>query len=78
MFRHGEESSLTERGQTQSGKTRAASVPKPIESVGREPRIANRVLNVPMSQIFLNRPCIDTLVGEVVTRAMSKHVGVNR
>jgi hypothetical protein len=37
-----------------------------------------RVGNVPVPQVVLNGPCVLSIIGQLVTRRMSQHVGMNR
>jgi hypothetical protein len=50
-------------------------IPKPI---GRQLRVAHRVLNVAVPEPSLQRPGIVSLVGKLVATAMAQHVRMDR
>jgi hypothetical protein len=51
-------------------------LPETFEAIGREGRIAGRILNVFMPQIGLERPGVVTVVGELVAAGVPQHVRV--
>ena len=59
------------------GKLSRLVFPEVAESRGCEFSVANRVLNVLVAEILLNRSCIVAVVGELVAGRVTKHVWMN-
>src|SRR5258708_10465256 len=53
-----------------------ALLPKRVKAGGAELAVADRMLNISVAQIVLQRPGIDAVVGELVASGMSEHVRV--
>src|SRR3954470_18330582 len=51
--------------------------PKILEPSRRQLRIANRVLNIPVAQVGLQRPRVVSPVGQGVAASMSQHMRVS-
>jgi hypothetical protein len=52
--------------------------PEPLKARGIGGGVANRVLNVAVSEIVLNEPGVRTLIGEGIAAGVAQHVGMNR
>jgi hypothetical protein len=48
------------------------------ETLGREPRIANRVGDGLVAEVVLDRPCINPIIRQLETGGVSQHVGMDR
>src|SRR5262249_39309543 len=51
--------------------------PKVLEPVGRQFGVPDRVLDVPVPEVVLQRPRVVAIVGELVPTGMAKHVWVD-
>ena len=49
--------------------------PKVLEPVGRHVGVLDRVLDVPVPEVVLQRPRVVAIVGEPEAAGMAKHVG---
>ena len=56
----------------------ASVFPKVIKPLAGKLCVAHRVLNVLVTEIMLDRARVVTLVGQLVTGGMTKHVGTHR
>jgi hypothetical protein len=52
--------------------------PQPVEPIRAQVGVAHRVLDIPMSEVVLQRPGIDAVIGQLEAAGMAKHVGMDR
>jgi hypothetical protein len=52
---------------------RTLVAPETFESVCRQLRITHGVLNVPMTEVVLDRPCVVALVGKLEAAGVAQH-----
>ena len=52
--------------------------PKVLEPVGRHFGVSDRVLDVLVPEVVLQRPRVVAIIGEFKTTGMAQHVGVDR
>ena len=57
---------------------RASVVPEPVEPVRRELGVPDRVLDVFVSQVMLDRSSVVAIIGELEPTSMAQHVGMYR
>ena len=61
-----------------AAKQTSVASPKILESVGRDFDVPDRVLNVLVPEVVLQRPRVVAIVGELEPAGMAKHVWVDR
>jgi hypothetical protein len=60
---------------TEAGDTRLTLIsPETPKSFRRQLRISNRVIDVPVAEVGLDRACVLSIVGEFVAASVPQHV----